>query len=76
MKVCIIITVKLIAIALTVYFLNDPTQQIKTHTADTLCLKTDSKQNLCAQCFKRDNSILYNKGYHIGSNAVASVLKI
>lgn len=76
MKVCIIITVKLIFIALAVFLVNDPAQQLKTYTADYFCLNVESNNTLCAQCFKRDSNILPKKGYHVKDTAVTSVLKI
>lgn len=76
MKVWIIIGTKLVAIWVLVWLLNDPAQQTKTLTAEPVCLQSDATSKLCAQCFKRDNSILPSKGYRATSQSPSSVLKI
>lgn len=76
MKVCIIITLKLIFIGAAVYFFHDPARQTKTHPADTLCLQTETLHKLCAQCYKRDNTLPPHKGYHVNSSAISGVLKV
>lgn len=54
MQICLIVTIKFLFIALAVYLVDSPTQQMTKYSSPSICLKTDTSRKLCAQCLSRD----------------------
>ena len=76
MKLCLIITSKLLLIYLGVFYLYDPAAQLLRQDSSPICLRTDSPLKLCAQCYRRSARMLESKGYHVVGPGASGVLKI